>query len=68
MALIEVSVIPLGTGTPSVSQYVARAVEVLKAEKNFPSEMKLYSNVLYVQGFPCLMRKQYLQTRHWAGL
>ena len=39
MALIEVSVIPLGTGTPSVSQYVARAVEVLKAEKNIKYEL-----------------------------
>jgi len=33
MALIEVSVIPLGTGTPSVSQFVAKAVEVIRAEK-----------------------------------
>jgi len=32
MAIVEVSVIPLGTGTPSVSQYVAQAVRVLKDE------------------------------------
>ncbi len=33
MALIELSVNPLGTGTPSLSQYVARAVEVIQEEK-----------------------------------
>ena len=33
MAIAEVSVVPLGTKTPSVSQYVARAVKVLKREK-----------------------------------
>ena len=30
MALVDVSVVPLGTGTPSVSQYIARAVKVLE--------------------------------------
>lgn len=33
MALLELSVIPLGTETPSLSQYVARAVEVIQKEK-----------------------------------
>lgn len=28
--VIEVSVVPLGTGSPSVSQYVARCLEVLE--------------------------------------
>ena len=39
MALIEVSTIPLGTGTPSVSRYVARAVEVLQGEKDIKYEL-----------------------------
>lgn len=30
MAIMEVNVIPLGTQTPSVGEYVARAVKVLK--------------------------------------
>ena len=30
MAMIEVSVVPVGTGSPSVSQYVAGAVEILQ--------------------------------------
>ena len=32
MAIIELSVNPLGTGTPSVSRYVARAVKVLEGQ------------------------------------
>jgi len=38
MAIIELSVNPIGTGTPSVSRYVARAVEVLAEEKNIKYE------------------------------
>ncbi|MBN1188431.1 MAG: MTH1187 family thiamine-binding protein [Dehalococcoidales bacterium] len=34
MAIVDVSVIPLGTGTPSVSKYIAGAVKVLKKEKD----------------------------------
>jgi uncharacterized protein (TIGR00106 family) len=33
MAIAEISVVPLGTKTASVSQYVARAVKVLEQEK-----------------------------------
>lgn len=33
MALVEFSLNPLGTGSPSVSRYIARAVEVLQEEK-----------------------------------
>ena len=39
MALIELSVIPLGTETPSVSQYVARAVEIVREEKTVKYEL-----------------------------
>ncbi len=30
MAIVEVSIVPLGTNTPSVSQYVAAVLEVLE--------------------------------------
>lgn len=33
MVIAEVTIVPLGTGTPSVSQYVARAVSLLGQEK-----------------------------------
>jgi len=39
MAIAEVSVVPLGTKTPSVSQYVARAVRVLEQEKDIRYEI-----------------------------
>jgi uncharacterized protein (TIGR00106 family) len=34
LALIDISIIPLGTETPSVSKYVVEAVRSLKNEKN----------------------------------
>ena len=39
MAIAEVSIVPLGTKTPSVSQYVARAVKVLEQEKSIKYEI-----------------------------
>ncbi|NWF78074.1 MAG: MTH1187 family thiamine-binding protein [Chloroflexi bacterium] len=38
MTIAEISVVPLGTKTPSVSQYVARAVKVLEREKDIKYE------------------------------
>jgi len=32
MAVVEVSVVPLGTGSPSVSKHVARVIRVLQSE------------------------------------
>lgn len=32
MAVVEISIIPLGTGNPSVSQHVARVIKVLQTE------------------------------------
>ena len=39
MAIVEVSIIPLGTQTPSVSKYVAKAVRVLQDEKDIKYEL-----------------------------
>ena len=39
MAIAEVAVIPVGTGTTSVSHYVAQAVRVLKDEKGVKYEL-----------------------------
>lgn len=46
MALVKVSVIPLGTGTPSVSRYVARAVEVLQDEKDINYELTAMGTIM----------------------
>ena len=46
MALVEVSIIPLGTGTTSVSQYIARAVGVLQGEKDIKYELTAMGTII----------------------
>jgi uncharacterized protein (TIGR00106 family) len=46
MAIAEVSVVPLGTKTPAVSQYVARAVKVLGQEKDIRYEMTAMGTII----------------------
>jgi len=46
MAIAEVSVVPLGTKTPSVSQYVARAIKILEQEKDIKYEMTAMGTIL----------------------
>jgi len=46
MALVEVSIIPLGTESPSVSQYVAQAVKVLEGEENIKYELTAMGTII----------------------
>jgi len=46
MAIAEVSVVPLGTKTPAVSQYVARAVKVLEREKDLKYEITAMGTII----------------------
>jgi uncharacterized protein (TIGR00106 family) len=46
MAIAEVSVVPLGTKTPSVSQYVARSVKVLEQEKDIKYETTAMGTII----------------------
>ena len=46
MALVEVSIIPLGTPTPSVSQYVAQAVKILEGEKDIKYELTAMGTII----------------------
>jgi uncharacterized protein (TIGR00106 family) len=46
MALAEVSVVPLGTKSPSVSQYVARAIKVLEQEKGVKYETTAMGTIM----------------------
>ena len=46
MTIAEVSVVPLGTKTTSVSQYVARAVKVLEQEKEIKYEMTAMGTII----------------------
>ena len=46
MAMIEVSVVPLGTSTPSVSQYVAGAVRILQSEPDIKYELTAMGTII----------------------
>ena len=46
MALVEVSIIPLGTGTPSVSQYIAQAVKALQGEEDIKYELTAMGTII----------------------
>jgi uncharacterized protein (TIGR00106 family) len=46
MAIAEISVVPLGTKTPSVSPYVARAVKVLEREKDVRYEITAMGTIV----------------------
>ncbi|RKD27654.1 uncharacterized protein, MTH1187 family [Caminicella sporogenes DSM 14501] len=39
MAIVEVTTVPLGTGSTSLSKYVAKCHEVLKEEKNIKFQL-----------------------------
>jgi uncharacterized protein (TIGR00106 family) len=46
MAIAEISVVPLGTKTPSVSQYVARAIKVLETQKEVKYEITAMGTIV----------------------
>lgn len=46
MAMMEISVVPVGTGSPSVSQYVAGAVKLIAAEPGVTYELTAMGTVV----------------------
>ena len=46
MALVDISVVPIGTETPSVSKYVAKAVQVLQGEKGIKYELTAMGTII----------------------
>ena len=44
--MVEVSIVPVGTESPSVSEYVARAVKVLQAEKDLKYELTAMGTII----------------------
>ncbi len=46
MVVVEVSIVPVGTGTPSVSKYVARAVRTLRNEKDLKYELTAMGTII----------------------
>ena len=46
MAVAEISVVPLGTGTPSLSDYVAGAIRVLQGEPGIKYEVTAMATII----------------------
>ena len=46
MAIIDISVVPVGTQSPSVSQYVAGAVRILKSEPGIKYELTAMNTII----------------------
>ena len=46
MAIAEISIVPLGTGTPSVSEYVAVAIKVLQQEEALKYELTAMGTII----------------------
>ncbi len=46
MAIVEVTIVPLGTSTPSISQYVANCHKVLEQSKNVKYQLTPMSTII----------------------
>ncbi len=46
MAMIDISVVPVGTGQPSVSEYVAGAVKMLQKEPDIKYELTAMNTII----------------------
>ena len=46
MAIVEVSIVPIATPTPSLSQYVARAVQILQVEPDIKYELTAMGTII----------------------
>jgi uncharacterized protein (TIGR00106 family) len=46
MAIAKVSIVPVGTGSPSLSEHVARAVRVLRQEKGLKYELTSMGTII----------------------
>ena len=46
MVIAEISIVPIGTSTPSVSRYVAKAIKVLNQESNIKYKLTSMGTIL----------------------
>jgi uncharacterized protein (TIGR00106 family) len=46
MALLKISIVPVGTGATSISRYIARVVEVLEGEKDIKYELTAMGTII----------------------
>jgi uncharacterized protein (TIGR00106 family) len=46
MAMVDVSIVPVGTATPSVSQYIAGAIKILQGEPDIKYELTAMGTII----------------------
>jgi uncharacterized protein (TIGR00106 family) len=46
MALLKISIVPVGSGATSISRYIARVVEVLEGEKDIKYELTAMGTII----------------------
>lgn len=56
MPIMEISVVPLGTPTASVSEYVASCIEVLKKEREIVFELTAMGTIVEAESLHTLFR------------
>lgn len=62
MPIMEINIIPLGARTPSVSQYIRSALEVLREKKDIKYELTAMSTIVQADSLdllPALARKMH---------
>ena len=55
MAIMEISIIPLGTKTPSVNRYIADALRILGKEKNITYELTAMGTIVQEDSLDLLL-------------
>jgi uncharacterized protein (TIGR00106 family) len=56
MPIMEISVVPVGTNTPSVSRYVASCVDILRHRKGIRYELTAMGTIVESEALAPLMR------------
>jgi len=56
MPIMEISIVPLGTKTPSVSKYIAKVLKVLKNEKNIEYQLTAMGTIIEASSLDKLLR------------
>lgn len=55
MAVMEISVVPVGTGNPSISEYVAGALEVLRREEGVTFDLTPMGTIVQAESVETLL-------------
>lgn len=56
MPIMEISIVPVGTGSASVSRYVSEIIKVLQAEKNIEYTLTAMGTIISSESLDCLFK------------